>query len=85
MFARVDAWQSVLYEGDEPDADFPYDRDADGDGVIYFLADSDTYEPAVIMDREEYEAWRANLTNGADEVRIEYEKLPAVAGYSVNG
>ncbi len=74
--AFVDAWQYILYEGAEPDADFPHEADTDGDGVLYYWADKNTFEPTNIMDKEAYEKWKADLTANAGIRNMEYERLP---------
>ncbi len=76
LVAQVDAWQYIRFEGAEPDADFPQEKDINGDGVVYYLPDENTFEPETIMDNEEYHQWFLKLTEGAQKIEIEYDKIP---------
>lgn len=57
VLANIDAWQCKMYEGAEPDPEFPLEKDLDGDGIVYYDLSEDYYNPTMIMDKEEYEKW----------------------------
>ncbi len=52
---------------------FPDAEDLDGDGVIYYISDSNHEEKSAT--REEYDAWLNSYLNGADEIYVPYENL----------
>ena len=62
--AGIDAWQHIIYEGSDPDPDFPKEKDLDGDGIVYYSWDEGYYEPTMIMDNAEYEEWREKYNAG---------------------
>ena len=64
--ANIDAWQYQKSEDSEPDAEFPKDKDLDGDGVVYY--DNTQYDkPAMIMDKAEYETWCGQYNEGNEK------------------
>lgn len=64
--ANIDAWQYQKSEDSEPDAEFPKDKDLDGDGVVYY--DNTQYDkPAMIMDKAEYETWCGQYNQGNEK------------------
>ncbi len=73
--AWVDAWQNILYDGAEPDADFPHEKDIDGDGVLYYFPNENTFEPEIIMDNATYEKWIQDLIAGAKKIDIVYKNI----------
>ena len=63
--ASVDAWQEQRYPEDEPDPEFPKEKDVNGDGVVYYDGSGD------FMDNEEYESWCAQYNQG-NEIEIQW-------------
>ncbi len=76
LLTRVDAWQYILFEGAQPDPDFPKEADVDGDGILYYLPDLETFEPTNIMDNVAYAQWAIGLTATANQIHVDYEPLP---------
>lgn len=67
IVAFVDAWQERIYEDIEPDPDFPKDKDLNGDGVVYYDMSGDYYDPAWIIDNEEYARWCKQYNQGNEK------------------
>lgn len=63
--ASVDAWQERRYPEDEPDPEFPKEKDVNGDGVVYYDGSGD------FMDNEEYKAWCTQYNQG-NEINIQW-------------
>ena len=63
--ASVDAWQEQRYPEDEPDPEFPKEKDVNGDGVVYYDGSGD------FMDNEEYESWWAQYNQG-NKIEIQW-------------
>jgi len=68
----VDAWDS-----DYDSNIFPYDADADGDGLVYYLLppDWDGQYGMGPVDGPEYESWRNAYLEGAEEIEIPWQAL----------
>jgi len=68
----VDAWDS-----DYDSNIFPYDADADGDGLVYYLLppDWDGQYGMGPADGAEYERWRNAYLEGAEELEIPWRAL----------
>ena len=62
--ANIDAWQYQIHKDLPPDPDFPIEEDLDGDGIVYYHASMDDYEPTDIMDKSEYDTWCAQYNGG---------------------
>ncbi len=80
----VDAWQKSMTV-ELTYGRFPEETDKDGDGIVYYLMNTENYEPEVIMDRAEYEQWLAELTKGAKEIAMEYETLASTMEHLMPG
>lgn len=63
--ASVDAWQERRYPEDEPDPEFPKEKDVNGDGVVYYDGSGN------FMDNEEYKAWCTQYNQG-NEINIQW-------------
>lgn len=73
-FAAVDAWDKISTEIEvraEGEA-FPSNIDTDGDGIVYYIlpADWDGYYDMTPLDGKDYESWRNDYLNGAEEIKI---------------
>lgn len=62
--ACMDAWQKQIYEDEDPDPEFPDEKDLDGDGIVYYDYSDDYSEPEMVMDRAEYEQWCEQYQSG---------------------
>ncbi|MCM1327666.1 MAG: hypothetical protein NC243_07515 [Lachnoclostridium sp.] len=74
-FASVDAWDKISTEV-EVRADgeaFPSSIDADGDGIVYYVlpADWDGHYDMTPLDGKDYESWRNDYLDGAEEIKEE--------------
>ncbi len=65
--AHMDAWQQEYNSGN---LEFPEEKDADGDGVVYYNWTAEEWDnPSLVMDNEEYEMWYQEITEG-DVIQI---------------
>ena len=62
--ANIDAWQYQLHKDLPPDPGFPIEEDVDGDGIVYYQASMDDYEPTEIMDKLACDTWCAQYNGG---------------------
>lgn len=66
----VETWDKSLTTEDWDGNPFPDDQDADGDGVLYYITDSQGNGRDTPKTKEEYEAWLNTFIGGAAEVEI---------------
>lgn len=65
--AHMDAWQQEYNSGN---LEFPEEKDADGDGVVYYNWTAEEWDnPSLVMDNAEYEMWYQEITEG-DVIQI---------------
>lgn len=72
--ASVDAWSRGFREEDYDGNPFPQEVDADGDGVVYYVA-TEGNEPEAPMDGAEYDQWRDSCLKGAEPIQVPYVNL----------
>ncbi|MCM1187535.1 MAG: hypothetical protein NC251_07800 [Lachnoclostridium sp.] len=74
-FASVDAWDKIStgVEVNWKGEAFPSSIDADGDGIVYYVlpADWDGHYDMTPLDGKDYESWRNDYLNGAEEIKEE--------------
>ena len=70
--ANIDAWQYQILEDIDPDPKFPKEKDLDGDGIVYYDISENYYEPTLIMDNAEYDAWCEQYNEGNTKEVIWY-------------
>lgn len=71
--ANMDAWQQEYNSGN---LEFPEEKDADGDGVVYYNWTAEEWDnPSLVMDNAEYEMWYQEITEGN---AIEITRYPII-------
>ena len=80
--ASVDAWSRGFREEDYDGNPFPQEVDADGDGVVYYVA-TEGNEPEAPMDGAEYDQWRDSCLKGAEPIQVPYVNLTTDNIYAV--
>ena len=80
--ASVDAWSRGFREEDYDGNPFPQEVDADGDGVVYYVA-TEGNEPEAPMDGAEYDQWRDSCLKGAKPIQVPYVNLTTDNIYAV--
>lgn len=73
--AMVDAWDKSLTDTDYEGNTFPDEVDRDGDLLIYYIMEPDTYELKNPVDAEAYENWLADYSGEAGIVSLDYKAL----------
>lgn len=71
----VDAWEKRLKEVDVDETVFPDVIDTDEDGMVYRIRSEETGE-LILLDKEEYKEWFAELIKGAEENQIQWIEIP---------
>jgi len=71
-----------LREEDYDGNPFPQEVDADGDGVVYYVA-TEGNEPEAPMDGAEYDQWRDSCLKGAKPIQVPYVNLTTDNIYAV--
>lgn len=66
----VETWEKSLAAEDWEGTPFPDDQDADGDGVLYYITDSQGNGSDTPKTKEDYEAWLNTFIGDAAEVEI---------------
>ncbi|MBQ9279442.1 MAG: hypothetical protein IJ215_00085, partial [Clostridia bacterium] len=72
--AMVDAWDK-FYRGGFPDEEFPDEIDYDGNGMIYYIMNDDSFRYENPVDDEAYKSWRESYLGNAKEVRVAFQNL----------
>ena len=68
--AQVDGWTKTFKE-EHDGIPFPDEIDEDGDGMVYLImAEAYNLKEAEMLDRKDYDAWRASYLEGASEAEI---------------
>lgn len=80
--ASVDAWSRGFREEDYDGNPFPQEVDADGDGVVYYVA-TEGNEPEAPMDGAEYDQWRDSCLKGAEPIQVPYVNLTTDNIYAI--
>ncbi len=80
--ASVDAWSRGFREEDYDGNPFPQEVDADGDGVVYYVA-TEGNEPKAPMDGAEYDQWRDSCLKGAKPIQVPYVNLTTDNIYAI--
>lgn len=80
--ANVDAWSRGFREEDYDGNPFPQEVDADGDGVVYYVA-TEGNEPKAPMDGAEYDQWRDSCLKGAKPIQVPYVNLTTDNIYAI--
>ncbi|MCI8597751.1 MAG: hypothetical protein HFJ10_04830 [Lachnospiraceae bacterium] len=74
----VDTWDKSYYPeaylGGEP-VPFPEEADTDGDGILYYLSDSEEYQLEDPVNKGEYEEWVTSHVGEAGEMEIPWLPL----------
>ncbi len=73
--AMVDAWDKSLADKDYEGNAFPDEADKDGDLLVYYIMDADTYELKNPVDLAEYEKWFESYRGDAEVIRLSYMEL----------
>lgn len=77
-YGSIDAWDRSVLDVNYKGEPFPENIDIDGDGIVYYFfpADWDGHvEEIPLIDGAEYEEWRNDYLNGAEEISIDFQQL----------
>ena len=71
----VDAWDKQSFPKDYNGNAFPDELDLDGDGMLYYLMDSEGNGNDTLHDGAEYQAWIQSYIGAAEQIEIPWESV----------
>lgn len=80
---QVDAWDKSFTEGIVDENSFPDEIDGDGDGLVFYVMEGDTYQRDTPVDSDVYNKWRDSYVGDGQPIRVPYMDLTKENIYSI--